>query len=260
MQERIQKITHSKFNPFIMKDNFSTQAAEYAIYRPTYPQELYDYLFSLVKKNDAAWDCATGNGQVARVLAQHFEAVYATDISEKQLSQALKLPNIVYQVESSDKANVPDHSFDLITVAQAIHWFNFDAFYGEVKRTLKPDGVLAVIGYGLMFIDKKVDQAIFKLYEDILGKYWDSERMYIEEGYKTIPFPFEEIATPHFQIKTTWNFNQMIGYLNTWSSLQHYKKANDRNPLEYMFTELKEAWGNDAIKDVHFPILLRIGK
>lgn len=163
-----------------MKDNFSTQAAEYAIYRPTYPQELYDYLFSLVKGKSAAWDCATGNGQVARILAQEFEHVYATDISEKQLSQALKLPNITYQVESSDQTQVPDQSFNLITVAQAIHWFNFDAFYSEVKRTLKPDGILAVIGYGLMFIDQKVDKSVHKLYQDILGKYWDTERRYIE--------------------------------------------------------------------------------
>ena len=243
-----------------MKDNFSTQAAEYAIYRPTYPQELYSYLFSLVDQKDAAWDCATGNGQVASVLAQYFKDVYATDISEKQLSQALLLSNVVYRVESSEKANVPDASFDLITVAQAIHWFNFGAFYSEVKRTLKPNGLLAVVGYGLMFIDKKVDKVVHKLYEDILGRYWDSERRYIEEGYKTIPFPFEEITAPHFQIKTSWNFSQLIGYLNTWSSLQHYKKANDRNPLEYMFTELKEAWGDDAVKDVHFPILLRVGR
>jgi len=243
-----------------MKDNFSTQAAEYAIYRPTYPKELYDYLFSLVKEKHAAWDCATGNGQVARILAQEFNNVYATDISEKQLSQALKVPNITYQVESSDQANVPDQSFDLITVAQAIHWFNFEAFYAEVTRTLKPGGVLAVIGYGLMLIDKKVDVAVHKLYEDILGKYWDAERRYIEEGYKTIPFPFEEVAAPHFLIKTSWTFNQLIGYLNTWSALQHYKKANDRNPLEYMLTELKEAWGDDEVKDVNFPILLRVGK
>jgi len=243
-----------------MKDNFSAQSAEYAIYRPTYPQELYDFLLELVDKKNVAWDCATGNGQVARVLAQHFQQVYATDISEQQLSQALKLPNILYKVESSELADVPDQSFDLITVAQAIHWFNFEAFYSEVKRTLKPDGAIAVIGYGLMLIDKKVDQVIHKLYEDILGKYWDSERRYIEEGYKTIPFPFEEIAAPHFQIKTTWNFNQLIGYLNTWSALQHYKKANERNPLEYLITELKEAWGDEAEKEVRFPILLRVGR
>lgn len=243
-----------------MKDNFSTQSSGYAIYRPTYPQELYDFLLRLVNNKDAAWDCATGNGQVARVLAQHFQHVYATDISEKQLNEALKLPNILYKVESSGQAGVPDQSFDLITVAQAIHWFNFDAFYHEVKRTLKPNGIIAVIGYGLMSIDKKVNQVIHKLYETILGKYWDGERRYIEEGYKTIPFPFEEITAPHFQIKTTWNFNQLIGYLNTWSSLQHYKKANDRNPLEYVMTELKEAWGDDAEKDVCFPLLLRVGK
>ncbi|MCX2431816.1 class I SAM-dependent methyltransferase [Pedobacter sp. GR22-10] len=243
-----------------MKDNFSIQAAEYAIYRPTYPVELYDFLFKLVDQKDTAWDCATGNGQVARILAQHFRQVYATDISEKQLSQALKLPNILYKVESSDQVNVADQSFDLITVAQAIHWFNFEAFYSEVKRTLKPNGLIAVMGYGLMLIDKKVDQVIYKLYEDILGKYWDSERRYIEEGYKTIPFPFEEITAPHFQIKTTWNFNQLIGYLNTWSSLQHYKKANERNPLEYVMIELKEAWGNDAEKEVRFPVLLRVGR
>ena len=243
-----------------MKDNFSSQSAEYAVYRPTYPQELYDFLFSLVNEKDAAWDCATGNGQVARILAQHFQKVYATDISEKQLSQALQLPNILYKVESSDRADVPDDSFDLVTVAQAIHWFNFEAFYAEVKRTLKPGGVIAVFGYGLMLIDKKVDQVIHKLYEDILGKYWDSERRYIEEGYKTIPFPFEEVTAPHFQIKTTWSFSQMIGYLNTWSSLQHYKKANERNPLEYLMTELKDAWGDDAEKEVRFPILLRVGR
>ncbi|TDG37650.1 class I SAM-dependent methyltransferase [Pedobacter changchengzhani] len=243
-----------------MKDNFSTQAAEYAIYRPTYPKELYEYLFSLLKSKNVAWDCATGNGQVARELALHFESVYATDISEQQINQALKLPNIIYKVESSDHTEVAAKTFDLITVAQAIHWFNFEAFYTEVNRTLKHDGILAVIGYGVMFIDKKVDKAVHKLYEDILGKYWDPERSYIEDGYKTIPFPFDEIATPHFEMKTTWNFNQLIGYLNTWSALQHYKKANDRNPLEYMFTELKEAWGSDAEKDVHFPILLRIGR
>ncbi|WP_421945331.1 class I SAM-dependent methyltransferase [Pedobacter sp.] len=243
-----------------MKDNFSTQAAEYAIYRPTYPKELYDFIFSLVKNRNAAWDCATGNGQVARELALHFDNVYATDISKKQIEQALKLPNIVYQVESSDKVNAADDSFDLITVAQAIHWFNFDAFYSEVKRTLKPEGIFAVIGYGIMSIDKKVDKAVHKLYEDFLGKYWDPERRYIEENYKTIPFPFEEITAPHIFIKTRWNFNQLIGYLNTWSALQHYKTANERNPIEYMFTELKEAWGSDAEKEIRFPVLLRIGR
>jgi len=243
-----------------MKDNFSTQSAEYAMFRPTYPQELYDYLFSLLKNANAAWDCATGNGQVARVLSRYFKKVYATDISENQLKNALQLPNIIYSIGPAEQTSFANDSFDLITVAQAIHWFNFEAFYTEVKRTLKPDGLFAVIGYGLMHIDKKVDTVVHKLYEDVLGKYWDPERRYIEENYQTIPFPFDEITAPHFQIKTTWSLNQLIGYLNTWSALQHYKKANDRNPLEYLFTELKSAWGDAAEKDVHFPVLLRVGR
>ncbi|MCZ4243346.1 class I SAM-dependent methyltransferase [Pedobacter punctiformis] len=243
-----------------MKDNFSTQAAEYAQFRPTYPPELYDFLLSLIKEKNNVWDCATGNGQVARELAKHFKQVFGTDISENQLKNAAKAENISYLIEPSERSSFANHIFDLITVAQAIHWFQFDAFYLEVKRTLKPEGIFAAIGYGIMQIDQKVDVVIHKLYEDILGKYWDEERKYIEEGYQTIPFPFEEIATPHFSIKTTWNFDQLIGYLNTWSALQHYKKANDKNPIEFVFTELKEAWGDDALKDITFPILLRVGR
>ncbi|WP_316802557.1 class I SAM-dependent methyltransferase [Pedobacter nototheniae] len=243
-----------------MKDNFSTQAAEYAQFRPTYPAELYDFLLSVTKERNTAWDCATGNGQVARELSKHFKQVFGTDISENQLKNAATAENITYLTEPSERSSFADHIFDLVTVAQAIHWFHFDAFYLEVKRTLKPGGTFAAIGYGIMQVDKKVDEVIYKLYEEILGKYWDEERHYIEEGYKTIPFPFEEIAAPHFSIKTTWKFDQLIGYLNTWSSLQHYKKANDKNPIEFVFTALKEAWGDDAEKDITFPILLRVGR
>ncbi|MDO7743273.1 MAG: class I SAM-dependent methyltransferase [Pedobacter sp.] len=243
-----------------MKDNFSTQSAAYAQFRPTYPQELYDFLLSLVAEKNTAWDCATGNGQVARELANHFKQVFGTDISENQLKHAVRQDNISYLVEPSERSSFGDHAFDLITVAQAIHWFQFDAFYLEVKRTLKPGGIFAAIGYGIMQVDQKVDQVIDVLYEEILGEYWDKERVYIEEEYETIPFPFEEITTPDFAIKTTWNFDELIGYLNTWSSLQHYIKANGKNPLELVMSDLKAAWGADAEKEITFPVLLRVGK
>lgn len=243
-----------------MKDNFSTQSADYAIFRPTYSLDLYDYLFSLVKEKNIAWDCATGSGQVAQKLSKHFTQVFGTDISENQLKHAAKLDNITYLLENSEKSSFPDHTFDLITVSQAIHWFHFDGFYTEVKRTLKPGGILAAIGYGIMKIDEKVDSVIYKLYQGILGTYWDEERKYIEQGYQTIPFPFEEIPAPKFSIKTFWNFDQLTGYLNTWSALQHYKKANNSNPLELVISELKEAWGDSEKKEVNFPVLLRVGK
>ncbi|MET4081140.1 ubiquinone/menaquinone biosynthesis C-methylase UbiE [Pedobacter sp. UYP30] len=243
-----------------MKDNFSMQSAEYALYRPNYPKALYDFLFDLVPSKDCAWDCATGNGQVARVLAQQFKMVQATDISENQLKKALELPNVSYRVAAAEEPIFENNQFDLITVGQAVHWFNFDAFYAQVNRTLKPNGVLAIFGYGLMTIDKALDAVIWKLYEQILGKYWDVERKYIEENYTSIPFIFEEIKTPELQITTTWTFDELIGYLNTWSALQHYKKANERNPIELILTELKEAWGDAAKKEVIFPVLLRVGK
>lgn len=243
-----------------MKDNFSIQSALYAQFRPTYPAALYDYILSLVKEKDLAWDCATGNGQVARELAKHFKQVYATDISESQLKNAPQQPNITYQVAPAEKTNFKNQSFDLITVAQAIHWFDFDGFYQEVNRTLKPSGLLAVIGYGLMYINPAIDALVHKLYEDILGLFWDEERRYITEDYQTIPFPFHEIEAPKFTIKTQWSFEQLVGYLNTWSALQHYMQTHNQNPMDFIYEPLKETWGAAESKDVNFPILLRIGK
>lgn len=242
-----------------MKDNFSIQSSDYATYRPTYPKALYDYIFSFIKHTNSAWDCGTGNGQVAQELAKRFTNVQATDISENQLKNALNMPNITYQLAAAEEPIFREGQFDLITVAQAIHWFNFESFYQQAKVTLKPGGVLAVFGYGLMNIDIALDAVILKLYEQVLGKYWDVERRYIEENYTSVGFPFEELERQNFEIKTSWTFDELIGYLNTWSALQHYKAANDRNPLDLVMIELKEAWGNTVKREVTFPVFLKIG-
>ncbi|MEJ5993587.1 class I SAM-dependent methyltransferase [Pedobacter sp. Du54] len=243
-----------------MKDNFSAQSSKYAKFRPTYPKALYDFLLHQVDQKQRAWDCATGNGQVAVELAKHFETVYATDISAKQLGEAPQLPNIHYKVEAAEHTDFGDHQFDLITVAQAIHWFNFEDFFLEVKRLLKPNGVFATFGYGLMKISPEIDTLVYHLYETILGSYWDTERKHIENGYLNIPFPFEEIESPRFEIITDWNFDQLIGYLETWSSLQHYIKAKDKNPIEFVFEGLKKAWGEQQIRSIHFPLILKVFK
>ncbi|MBV9987935.1 MAG: class I SAM-dependent methyltransferase, partial [Chitinophagaceae bacterium] len=177
-----------------MKDNFSSQSQNYAQFRPHYPAELFSYLLGLVKERESAWDCGTGNGQVAGVLADHFGLVQATDISQQQLDQAISKPNIHYSVQSAEKTGFADAAFDLITVAQAIHWFRFHEFYSEVKRTLKPGGLLAVIGYGLLRTDAALQQLLDDFYRNTVGVYWDAERRYIDEAYTTIPFPFKEIA------------------------------------------------------------------
>lgn len=244
-----------------MKDRFSQQAESYQKYRPTYPEDLYTFLMTLVLEKETAWDCGTGNGQVAVKLAEHFKLVYATDISENQLRQAPQLFNVIYRVERAEHTSFPDCCFDLITVAQAIHWFDFDSFYKEVKRTLKPHGTLVVLGYGLLRIDDDINKIIDHFYKQIIGPYWDKERIYIDELYETIPFPFKEIKTPVFYNTIEWTLPELIGYLNTWSAVKIYEKEKNTNPISLIEQNLKKMWGTEnSTKKITFPILLRLGK
>jgi ubiquinone/menaquinone biosynthesis C-methylase UbiE len=248
-----------KYNSTIMKDNFSVQAKAYAQFRPYYPADMIEYITSFVEQKDTALDVATGNGQVAAALAAHFKQVYGTDISAKQLENATPAPNLIYKEGSAERLDFENEQFDLITVAQAIHWFKFDEFYSEVRRTLKPNGVIAVLGYGLFSTNPETDKIINRFYVDIIGAYWDDERKYIDENYTTIPFPFNEVEVKKFTNKFTWTFEQLIGYLETWSAVQHYIKQNGSNPLDSIRAELQQSWAqNDAT--VTYPLLLRIGK
>lgn len=242
-----------------MKDNFSIQAKGYAQFRPTYPPEMIEYIVSFAKGRDVALDVATGNGQVAAELAKYFKQVHGTDISEKQLENAIHRDNIIYTKEKAEETAFGNAQFDLITVAQAIHWFDFDTFYNEVYRILKPDGVFAVMGYGLFeATDRWADKILKHFYHDITGPYWDPERHYLDEGYTTIPFPFDEIEAKQFSSEFTWTFEQLTGYLETWSAVQHYIRKNGCSPLDIVREELKEAW-EESEGRVVFPFLLRVG-
>ncbi len=243
-----------------MKDRFSSDAKGYATFRPSYPTELLDFVLAHVQGRARAWDCGTGNGQLAEMLSPHFQRVDATDISAQQLSQATALHNIHYSLQPAEKTDFPDATFDLITVAQAIHWFDFERFYAEIRRVAAPQAMIAVMGYPLFSINPKVDLVIHRLYYEILGNHWDRERRYLESGYATIPFPFTEIACPRFESGYDWNFEQLIGYLNTWSAVKNYLKANGSNPLELIEDDLKAAWGNEKTHPVKFLMVLRLGQ
>ena len=243
-----------------MKDNFSKQSDLYSRFRPGYPRLLFNFLLPLVPDKKTAWDCGTGNGQVAIKLSLYFDEVYATDLSSAQIENADKKQNIFHSVENAEETFFPDNTFDLITVAQAIHWFEFKNFYREAKRTLKPGGIIAVIGYDVFRINKKIDLYINKFYRDTTGPYWDKERKYIDEHYLTIPFPFKEIKTPDFSMDYHWEFEQVIGYLNTWSAVQHYIRRNNENPVEKFSEELKKVWGNVLKRKVTFPVFMRTGR
>ena len=130
-------------------DHFSTQSRDYARYRPVYPAQLYDYLASLTLHLDRAWDTGTGNGQAATGLARHYRSVIASDPSERQIALATPHDHVTYHVATAEHSALEDQSIDLIAVAQAVHWFDLDRFHAEVKRALKPAGLLAVWCYNL---------------------------------------------------------------------------------------------------------------
>jgi SAM-dependent methyltransferase len=241
-----------------MKDLFSVQSGYYARYRPLYPQELYDHLYSLVNAKDEAWDAGTGNGQGARELARVFKHVTASDISEAQLQNAEQRENITYVVGGETIPSIPDKSVDLITVATAIHWFHFDRFYKEVRRVAKPGAVIAAWSYHIMQVDAHIDPLIDEYCHVKLGPYWDSERRYVEERYKTIPFPFDEITAPPFHINVAWSVDEVEGYLRSWSAVQHYIKAHGINPVEGLMLQLRGHW--QGKKQVTFPVHLRVGR
>jgi len=243
-----------------MKDNFSAQSDKYAKYRPAYPSDLFEFLKLNIQDKLNAWDCGTGNGQVAYELAKMFDNVFATDISQSQIDNALQAGNISYSVQPAEKTDFDNGLFDLIVVAQAIHWFDFDKFYTEVRRTAKDNALLCVVGYGKLEISEQIDHVIADFYNNVIGKYWDKERKYIDHNYKTIPFPFDEIEAPNFANTQSWTLEHLIGYLNTWSAVKHFVKQNNYNPVDKLEKDIEQLWGNEQTRPIHFPLLLRIGR
>ena len=241
------------------KDHFSTQADSYARYRPRYPAELYDYLTALPAARQLAWDCATGSGQAAVALAESFEQVIATDASPQQLERAQAHPRVSYQVASAEASPLTDASADLITVAQALHWFDLDAFATEARRVLKPGGILAVWSYALAQIRPDIDAVVEHLYADIVGPWWPPERDTVINRYANIQIPLRELETPAFNMQVDWTLAQLTGYLESWSAVQRYRDANQKNPLEQVRHPLASAWGQpEKPLAVRWPLTLRV--
>jgi len=244
------------------QDHFSGVAHLYADFRPSYPEALFDTLAALVPRRALAWDCAAGNGQATVKLARHFERVVATDASPKQIASAKRLPNIEYRVALAEASGLVDASVELITVAQALHWFDLVRFYTEARRVLKPDGILAVWCYGINEIEgKAVNEIVQNYYANTLGPYWPPSRELVEAGYRTLPFPFQELATPNFRMEAKWTLAQLLGYFSTWSATNAFINATGRNPLEPLAHDLTQVWGDTKTpRTITWPLSLRAGR
>lgn len=243
------------------KDHFSGHAADYRSFRPAYPPALFTFLADISPKRSLVWDCGTGSGQAAVALAAHFDRVFATDASAEQIRNAEPHPRVEYAVAPAEACPLPDHAADLVTVAQALHWFDFPRFYAEVRRVTKPGGLFAAWSYQLHGVNTDIDPLFARLQNEFVGMYWPSERGFVDAGYRTVPFPFPEVPAPPFEMTAEWDLPQMIGYMNTWSSTKAYTKAHGVNPVEMMQSDFAAAWGDPTtVRTVRWPFHLRVGR
>lgn len=243
-------------------DHFSGVAADYLRYRPRYPLGLFDYIHSIAPASHRAWDCGTGNGQAAVAMAAYFEEVVATDASASQIAHAIPHPRVYYAVAPAEQSGLKGESVEVITVAQALHWFDRPAFYAEANRVLKSGGILAAWSYGWA---TPVDAAIYdpfrRFYAGTLGNYWPPERRVIGEGYYSLEFPFEDVEVPPFEMKASFSLQQLLGYARTWSATQRFISGEGVDPLPELEEALKSVWGPPEQQHVIcWPLGVRIGR
>lgn len=243
-------------------DHFSGVATTYADSRPSYHADLFLWLSDQCAHRDLAWDCGTGNGQAARHLVNSFAHVVATDASAAQIARAEPHPRIAYRVAAAEQSGLGDAVADLVTVAQALHWFDLDRFYAEARRVLKPGGLIAAWCYGTFRVeDAEIDGALHAFYAETVGPYWPPERRHIEAGYRDIPFPFERIVAPSFDMSADWSLPELAGYLRSWSATDRYIAANGVDPVAGLQASLAERWGEPSQpRRFAWPLALLVGR
>ena len=243
-------------------DHFATVATHYAESRPTYPPELFDWLASQCHGRQLAWDCGAGSGQASGELARRFAHVIATDASASQIACAVPHTKVEYRVASAEDSGLPDVSVDLLTVAQALHWFDFERFFAEAKRVLKPGGVFAAWTYGVLHVDDaEIDARVQRFYQEVVGPYWPPERYHVEAGYRTITMPFTPLTAPTFSMRLSWSLEQLLGYLCSWSATAAYIKARGHDPVDDLVEELSSLWGDpNHCRAVDWPLSMLVGR
>ena len=241
-------------------DHFSGVARTYATARPTYPAGLYAFIASQAPARDRAWDCGTGNGQAAAGLARHFAAVEATDASAEQIASASPQERVRYGVQPAEATDFGDASFDAVCVAQALHWFDVDAFHREVRRVLRPGGVVAIWGYDRLTVSPAFDVAYEQVVLPPLKGHWPQENSRLWGGYGGVDFPYEPIEAPPFAIECGWTLRELLRYIGTWSGTQRYIAAGNADFLERCEEALASSWGPDPRRTVTMPLHLRCGR
>lgn len=243
------------------KDHFSGHAGIYREARPRYPSALFAWLAAQSPACALAWDAGCGSGQASVALAAHFARVYASDPSAAQIANAEAAPNIDYRIEAAETCSLADASADLVCVGQALHWFDLARFHAEARRVLKPDGVIAEFSYAHCHVGAAVDAITDHLYTELVCAYWPPERALVDNGYRTLAFPFTPVSTPQFTMQMHWNAQQFLGYLRSWSACQRHLAANGDDPVSLVEQPLLAAWGDaETLREVTWDFTLRVGR
>jgi SAM-dependent methyltransferase len=240
-------------------DRFSDGSELYRRARPTYPPALFDALASAAPGRDLAWDCGAGNGQAAVALAGHFARVHGSEPSAQQLAEAQPAAGVTYRLERAEDVSLPDGCCDLALAAQALHWFELDAFYAQVRRVLKPGGVLAAIGYDWMYVEPAVDGLINHRLMPLLEPHWAPQNRLLWAGYRSIPFPGDEVRLGAFAIYLDWSFAEVSAYISSWSAVRTFKAAGGDAQLAAALHQLEQLWG-EGVRRVVMPLFIRAAR
>jgi ubiquinone/menaquinone biosynthesis C-methylase UbiE len=244
-------------------DHFSHVSSSYAAFRPHYPQELFDFVASLAPRRNRVWDCGAGSGQATTDLADRFEEVVATDVSAEQIARGPRRSNVRWLVAPAECVPLASKSVDLVTVAQALHWFDHDRFYAEVRRVSSQGAAIVAWTYGPPRMDGAVGAALDRLMFDTLRNSWPAERRYVETMYRTIPFPFERVDVPPFSLQETWTLERIAGYARSWSASARFAESGGGDAVESFEREARSAWPRDDAREIAWPLVVlagRIGK
>ena len=243
------------------KDHFSTSSADYARYRPRYPDELADWLAAAAPSQALALDCGCGAGQLSTLLARRFERVVATDASASQIAHAQPHARVSYRVAPAEHSGLDDSSVDLLSAAQAAHWFDLPRFHAEARRVLRPRGCIALVTYGVASMPGACGELLRELHDRVLGPYWPPERRLVIDGYRDLDFPFDEIAAPPLDVLARWDLDELLGYVRTWSALRQAEAALGSAPYDEFARQLRAAWGDAGVRrDIAWPLRVRAGR
>lgn len=239
---------------------FNTKSNDYESARPVYPRELFEFLKRECYSTETAWDCACGTGQVSKSLVNYFNKVYASDINENQILNSFKSESVNFSVQKAEETTFSDSFFDTVCVAQAMHWFNLEKYFREVKRVLKTGGVFACWGYSFFKIEPDIDKVVKEILLDPIKPYWSSRNKILWDKYKDVTFPFKHIQTPEIEMNQIWTKSQLLDYVKTWSAYKRYMEDSSIDIGNIFMEKTRDIWPVDKERNVKMDFSLYLGR